>query len=274
MFEQFIRWIKTEIEPPPPWGAYHWAMLALTAAGMVALFALSPRLRERPRLVRVLTNCFGGLLLALEVFKQLFYSVHVGESGVYWEYPWHIFPWQFCSTPAYACLALFFLPKGRLRGYVCCFLGTYGAFGGATVLLHPHVVLIEYWFVNIHTMIWHMSLVLVGVLQWAGGTIPKTLRAFWGGTAVFALFALVALVLDFSLPQLAEEGFNMFFISPYAPCTILFLQELWQSAPYPVFLAVYLIGFAAIAAAIFAAVHGGYALAEIIRKRYRVYKEK
>ena len=153
-------------------------------------------------------------------------------------------------------------------------MGTYGAFGGATVLLHPHAVLIEYWFVDIHTMIWHMSLVLVGVLQWASGTIPKTLRAFWGGTAVFALFALVALVLDFSLPQLAEEGFNMFFISPYAPCTILFLQELWQSAPYPVFLAVYLIGFAAIAAAIFAAVHGGCALAGLVRKKVRRIKEK
>lgn len=268
MFEAFIRWIKTEIQPPPPWGAYHWSILALTAAGMIALFALSGRLRRRPRAVRIMTNCFGGLLIALEVLKQLFYSVHIGDAGIYWEYPWHIFPWQFCSTPAYACLVLFFLPKqNRLRSFLCCFLGTYGAFGGATVLLHPHTVLIEYWFVDIHTMIWHMSLVLVGALQWAGGTIGRDIRTFLGGTAVFLFFALVALALDLALPQLAEQGFNMFYISPYTPCTILLLQDIWLSVPYPVFLLIYLAGFAAIAAAIFAAVHGGYALAgRLLRK--------
>ena len=66
------------------------------------------------------------------------------------------------------------------------------------------------------------------------------------------MLVAVALTLNLSLKQLSLEcGFNMFYISPYVPCTILFMVEIWEVAPYPVFLAAYVLGFSLIALAIF-----------------------
>ena len=37
--------------------------------------------------------------------------------------------------------------------------------------------------------------------------------------------------------------FNMFFISPYFPCTLPVLSEIYPVVPYPVFLLLYVLGF-------------------------------
>lgn len=254
--EAFIRFFKTEITPPKPWGAYHLCCLAAMSALVVLLLVFSGKLQKRPRLVRALTAGIGLVLFAAELLKQVLYGLHIGENGVFWEYPWHIFPFQLCSTPLYVCLALLFMPEGKVRRALCAYLGTFGLFGGLTVMLHPNAVLNRFLFVDIHTMLWHVGLVVLGALQWAGGAINSKAGDFLGASVVFALFVLTAFLLNLCLPQLAEENFNMFYISPYIPCTILLLTNIWEQLPYPAFLAIYVFGFAAISGAIFAAACG------------------
>lgn len=264
--EAVIRFFKTEITPPNPWGAYHLSCLAVMAAIVVLLLVLGGKLQKRPRLVRKFTASIGIFLLAAELLKQVLYGLHIGENGVYWEYPWHIFPFQLCSTPLYVCLALLFLPEGKVRRALCAYLGTFGLFGGLTVMLHPNAVFNDFLFVDIHTMFWHVGLVVLGVLQWTGGEIRPKAGDFVGATLVFALFVLTAFLMNVFLPQLAEENFNMFYISPYIPCTILLLTKIWEQLPYPAFLAIYVLGFVAISGAIFIAACGLRKAAERLRR--------
>ena len=248
-----VNFFETKITPPKAWGAYHLCCLAVVAVLTAVIFACGRKLRADRGLSHKITCVAGGILIFIELLKNLFYGLEVAADGsVYWDYPWQIFPFQFCSTPMYVCFVLMFTKQGKFREALNAFLATYGAFGGAVVLLHPNSVLVDFLFIDIHTMLWHGTLFLLGALQWGGGTFRFRLSSYLGETAVFLVLVAVALTLNLSLKQLSLEcGFNMFYISPYVPCTILFMVKIWEVAPYPVFLAVYVLGFALIALAIF-----------------------
>lgn len=249
--KDIVLFFETKVTAPRPFGAYHLACLALLALCVALLAAFGKKLRANPRTVRRLTAGTGGALLALEAFKQVLYGLHAGTNGVFWEYPWWIFPLQMCSTPLYACVALFFCPEGRIRRALCCYLGTFGMFGGIVVMLLPATVFTDLLFANLHTMLWHIALVSLGILQWCGKAIEKNSDLI-GGAAVFLVFAGIAVTLDCALPQLAEEGFNMFYLSPYIPASMSgFAKRFWELMPYPVYLLAYLLGFTGVAAAIF-----------------------
>ena len=250
--KQIILFFETKVQTPKPWGAYHLCCMAVLILCIVLLVAFGKKLRAEPQLVRRLTVGTGLGLLALEALKQLFYGLHVGENGIYWDYPWWVFPLQMCSTPMYVCIALSFFPEGRVQRALCTYLGTFGMVGGIAVMLLPSTVFTDLLFVNLHTMIWHILLVCLGVLQWCGGTAGQKASDLIGCAAVFALFAGIAATLDCALPQLAEEGFNMFYLSPYIPISMSdFVAWFWGTAPYPVYLLTYSLGFIGVAAAIF-----------------------
>ena len=269
--EQVILFFETKIPTPRPWGAYHLCCMAVLAAAVALLVAFGRKLRANPKLVHRLTAGTGSFLIVIEAFKQVFYGLHVGDGGIFWDYPWWIFPMQMCSTPMYAALALLFFREGRMHRALCTYLGTFGMIGGIVVMLLPSTVFTDLLFVDIHTMVWHILLVCLGVLQWSGGTAGQKPSDLLGGAAVFAVFAGIAAALDCALPQLAEEGFNMFYLSPYIPIAMSdFVEWFWAAVPYPVYLLTYLLGFTGVAAAVFFPARAIRAAAE----RARAKKEK
>lgn len=260
--EEIILFFETKIKTPLPWGTYHLCCLGVLALCTVLLFAFGKRLRKNPRTVRRLTAGIGIFLLVIELFKQVLIGLHADENGVYWDYPWYAFPFQLCSTPLYACIALLFCPEGRVRQALCCYLGTFGMIGGIAVMLIPSTVFVDTLFLDLHTMAWHICLVLLGVLQWSGGTIGMRFSDLCGGSIVFLICVCIAVALNLSLPQYAEEGFNMFYLSPYVPISMSdFVEKLWENVPYPVYLIGYVLALLLAAAAIFYA-------ARAIRKAY------
>lgn len=255
--EKVILFFETTITTPQPWGAYHLCCMGVLVACVALLVGFGRKLRANPKAVRRMTAAAGVFLITIEILKQVFYGLHVGENGIYWDYPWWVFPLQMCSTPMYVCFALLFFREGRIQRALCSYLGTFGMFGGIVVMLLPSTVFTDLLFVDLHTMIWHILLVCLGVLQWCGGTAGQKAGDFIGCTILFALFAGIAAALDGALPQLAEEGFNMFYLSPYIPVSMSeFVEWFWESVPYPVYLLTYLAGFTAVAAAIFFSARG------------------
>ena len=138
--KQIILFFETKVQTPEPWGIYHLCCMLILVACAVLLVAFGKRLRAEPGLVRRLTIGTGIFLIAIEALKQVFYGLHTGANGIYWDYPWWVFPLQMCSTPMYACLALLFFRAGRIQRALCTYLGTFGMVGGITVMLLPSTV--------------------------------------------------------------------------------------------------------------------------------------
>lgn len=251
--ENVIRFFQASSPEPRPWGIYHFFCLGILGILIAVIAACGKRLRKNPKIVRGLTAGLGAVLLVSEILKQIFSSVRIADGAIDWDYPWHIFPFQLCSTPLYVCIALFFLREGRVRRALCCYLGTFGIVGGAVVMAAPESVYITSLFINIHTMLWHMGLILLGVLQWCGGAIRPEAADWIGSVFVFLLFVITAFLLNLLLPQYADENFNMFYISPYvSPSSSPIFEFVWNNVPYPLYLVCYIAGFILISGLIFA----------------------
>jgi hypothetical protein len=63
----------------------------------------------------------------------------------------------------------------------------------------------------------------------------------------------------------------MFFISRHYPCTLPVLADIYAKVPYPVFLCIYLVGFAVVSALIYGIEKG--ILALIYRRKHKKLKE-
>ena len=96
-------------------------------------------------------------------------------------------------------------------------------------------------------------------------------RVFFGSLVPFCVLSAVAMGLNMAVPAIlnaqgiTDFTFNMFFISHRFPCTLPVLSGIYPVVPYPVFLLLYLVGFAAVAAIIFAAEKGTVALTQRCR---------
>lgn len=238
---------------PRPWGFYHFAWLLILAAMIAGIALAAPALRANRRLTHGITYGIGAFLLTIELLKQIFSGMHADGGAVTWDYPWYIFPFQLCTTPLYVCLLLPFA-RGMARRWLSAYLGSFGMLGGIAVMLVPQTVFCDLLFINLHTMLWHTGLIVLGTVQWVSAEIRPCACDFLGGACVFLLFTAIAAALNFAFRRYAGEGFNMFYISPFVPVPSLPLIEHFRlSVPYPVYLCVYVIVLCAGAAIAFAA---------------------
>ena len=114
---------------------------------------------------------FGCLLLALEIYKQIF-CLRVNHP-----YNWNDFPFQFCSTPMFLMIPAALLRPGRVKEALYKFLAFYGCLAGVSVMFYPTVISeAVYLTMIVHTMIWHVSMIVVGVYVIASRGYGKNLR--------------------------------------------------------------------------------------------------
>lgn len=255
-FERILYLLQADMESPVSYGVWHICFLLLTVAA--SAFAVW-RFRDASEktLRRVLLTVWV-VLVALEVYKQLVYSLSVSDQTASWSYQWYAFPFQFCSTPLYVLPFAIFPRSERVRSAVMSFLATFSLFGGLAVMAYPGDVFISMIGINIQTMVHHGSQLVLGALMVAWNRRSMDKVFFARGVTVFAMLASVAMLLNIGVhAALAAAGmgdttFNMFFISPYHPCTLPVLSAIYPLVPYPVFLGLYLFGFSVVAGIVFA----------------------
>lgn len=252
LFEKIVYALQIGMETPTLYGAWHIVFLLLTIAASVLLVW---RYRDASdRTLRKLLLVIWVVMVALEVYKQLVFSMDVSDDGVAsWAYQWYAFPFQFCSTPLFALPFLIWMKEGRVRDAIMAFLSTFSLFAGLAVMLYPADVFIGMIGINIQTMVHHGVQVALGVLLAARYHHRLDRRFYLGSLAVFSVFAAVAMALNLGVHALLVAGgsdatFNMFFISPYHDCTLPVLSAIDPLVPYPVFLLIYLVGFAVVSA--------------------------
>ncbi len=240
-FESILAILDQRMTRPTLYGWYH--LLCLGIVILLSLFFVLVGKKMTAKSVNGVLKCAAITLLLFEVYKQLNYSYNVSEDT--WGYQWYAFPFQFCSTPMYVMLLAGCLKKGKLRNCLCSFLATYGLFAGTAVMLYPGDVFISTIGINIQTMVHHGMMVVIGVMMYASGSAKFSHSTIFKGLPIFACLVGLALGMNALYHQYgpADQTFNMFYISPYYPCTLPVLSTIYPLVPYPAFLCIYVFGF-------------------------------
>ena len=251
VFEKIVYALQYRAACPRSYGIWHIFFLLLVIAASILLVR---RFRDTSdETLRKLLFVFWVIMVALEAYKQLVYSMDVSDGVASWHYQWYAFPFQFCSTPMYALPFIIWLKDGRVRDAVIAFMATFSLFAGVAVMIYPGDVFITMVGINIQTMYHHGTQVVLGVFLAAYCRRRLDKRFYLGSLTVFSCFAALAMILNVGVHALlvangSDATFNMFFISPYHPCTLPVLSAIYPKVPYPVFLLIYLVGFAAVSA--------------------------
>lgn len=243
--EEFMNFLQGRMNTPGLFGWFHIVCLAIMIGICVLIYIF--RKKISPKMVNTIILCTGIAIILLEVYKQLVFSFNYngGNGNSYWDFQWYAFPFQFCSTPMYIMLLAGILRKGKIHDTLLCYLATYALFAGLVVMAYPGDVFISYIGINIQTMVCHGGMFIIGFLILATRSIKFDFRSILKATIVFVIMLILALLMNIIWHHCSnsDETFNMFYISPYFPCTLPLVSIIYANAPYAVFLLCYVVGF-------------------------------
>ncbi|MBQ5725313.1 MAG: YwaF family protein [Clostridia bacterium] len=256
-FQKLVYALQWEMERPTNYGAFHIASLLLVVL-LTAFLIIRFRNTSDKTLRRILLVAWL-VMVVLEVFKQFSFTLD-SDDGITarWDFQWYAFPFQFCSTPLYALPLAIFLPEGKVRRAVMTFLCTFSLFAGLAVMLYPNDVFVRTIGIDVQTMVHHGLQVALGIFLAVYNHRHLNKRHFAWSLLVFYAFAAIAMGMNLGVYHLLgiRDTFNMFYISPYFDCTLPVLSGIYKATPYPVFLLIYLVGFALVSAIVYAAEKG------------------
>jgi len=242
VIDGILEWLSGRMPTPVPYKSltqswFHYLALFLFVLAIVA--AVRWLKDAAPRRVRLFVLIGGCILLGFEIYKQLIMNYQTG-----WDYQWYIFPFQFCSTPIYITLLAGLSRPGKFQTVLYEFLATYGLFAGIAVMLYPNTVFIDLIGINIQTMVHHGTMAVVGIALLVR-VVKIRWRALFNAASVFVVLFVIAMVLNFIHNSWIQDGvFNMFFINDRYGNHLPILSTIYAAAPYPIFLIIYVIGFA------------------------------
>jgi hypothetical protein len=147
---------------PRTFGAFH----LISIIAVIALCALVIRKRElfNEKRIPYVLLAVGAVMTVLEIYKQLIHGFYIEDGVFHWDYPWYIFPFQFCSSPLYIFPIIAFTKNEKLRDACIAYMMTFSLFAGLAVFAYPGDVFIETAGICLQTMVHHGSQVILGVL--------------------------------------------------------------------------------------------------------------
>lgn len=243
-------------QAPKLFGGFHIAGFLLTIAAII--LAVRTLKSAKDITFRKFLFFIWIILIVLEIYREVAFSLHLQDGVFFWDYAWYQFPFQLCGTPLYVIPIVIFAKDGKLRRACMSFLAIWSLFGGLTVLFYPADIFVDFIGICIQSFFHHAAQVLIGVVIAVrvakSGGLNK--RFFLGGLCVFTSLCSIAMVMNYLAYHIFKahsinDDFNMFFISPYYDCVLPILSEIQRITSYPVFLLTYFIGFTVIASIIF-----------------------
>ena len=234
------------MEAPTIGSAFH--IFAVLAVALVAVIAAVKVSRVRSDAVRIrILFVLGCVMLASEVYKQLFYY-YIVNDGVY---DWWFFPFQLCSVPMYMCILLPLFDKRSIiyksmLTFMCCFTFV----SAAAALIWPEDMLRPYVTLTWHGLIWHGILLFISVMIGLSGMADLTPRGFFRAVCLFLFLCVTAIVINVLAEPAAAahplpSGFtsypDMFYLSPYHVSLQPFVMQIGRAFGRPAAMAAYII---------------------------------
>lgn len=150
----------------------------------------------------------GLAMLLTEIWKQWCLTYRLGGG----QYNWWYFPFQLCSIPMYACLAISFLPSAKVQRMLLTFLMDYGLLAGIFTFFDTSGLHYTYALLTAHSYAWHVLLILLGIYTGSAAMAEASFADFAGATGIYLLCCGIATV--FNLAFSSYGTINMFYISP------------------------------------------------------------
>ncbi len=241
---------------PKIFGAFHIASIIVVI--LATVFATYKLKDASEQTFRKFLLIIWIVLWVGEIYREVCFSLSLSGGEFVWDYAWFIFPFQLCSSPLYALPFVIFLKESKLRDGFLCFLSLWSFFGGASVMIYAGDVFLNVLGVSIQAMVHHGAQVLIGVLIAVRNGKKMNLKYFLGGLYVYLGFLGTAMLLNVAVYHIfAAKGitdtFNMFFISPYFPCTLPVLSQIHAATSWGVVFPIYVLGFVLVAFIIYLA---------------------
>ena len=245
LFEKIISALQTESPQPTKYGWFHLMFLGLAIVSVVLLCVFCRKIKDKN--FRKIVAVSWGVMLIFEIYKQLVFSYNASSDT------WNSFPYQLCSTPLYLLPFVAFMKDSKISDGIILFIATFSLFGGLCVYVEPgDVFSTSFLGVHIQTMVHHGLQIVIGIYTAIYYAKKITLKNLFYSFIVFVVMLVIAIVLNLVVYHLiTKETFNMFFISPYYPCTLPVLSEVYQKVHYALFFIIYTFGFVFCASLIF-----------------------
>lgn len=241
---EVLAFLQAEMETPTSYGWFHllcWGVMLL----LIAVLCTKYR-KCSGEVIRKVVFYTAVLTAVLETYKQIVFSFHIGDNGVYFDFQWYSFPFQFCSSPMYVGLLTGIFRKGKVHEALCAYLATYSLFAGLCVMIYPNDVFIEMIGINIQTMVWHGGMVVIGIWLLVTQYVKLEHRSVMQAACVFVGVIGIAIVLNevaWYSGIIGDETFNMFYISRHFPGTLPVYSLVQEAVAYPWCLVIYIAAF-------------------------------
>lgn len=237
--EAILKILDSKMITPSPFGWFHWLFIIITILSCVLIPKFTKNLDDKQN--SKLLFYLSILFIVMEIYKQIIFSYDCDTGN--WKYKWHAFPYQFCSLPMYLTFIVSFLKKSKLKDAIYMLLATYSIVAGIAVMLVPSTVFTSTIGVNIHTMVHHSLMVIIGIYLLSTNRVQLNIKNFINAIYLFLASLTLALILNITVHNISAldaDDFNMFYISPYFNTPMSFLDDFQNYVPYPIFLFSYI----------------------------------
>ena len=217
----FLNMTAWSMESPQLFGSFHIiaSLLAVAVAVLAAAFFFFFFMTE-DQVCRILASA-GWILIALEVYKQLFlYYVVNGGAFDFW-----FFPFQLCSVPMFLCIFLSAIKK-KARATMMTFMGGYTLLSALAALIFPEDILRPYIVLTAHGFIWHGILLFISLLIIFTGFFDTGIHGIRGAAILFVILCVIAIIINIAVepvmpairaahPGVAHDWSAMFYLNPF-----------------------------------------------------------
>ena len=216
--DTFFESIALPMEVIPSYSAFH---IFYTLIGFAVCAFAAWKLRGvSDRTSGVILFSLGLILALSEVFKQLFYFFVIKDGS----YSWGDIPFQLCSVPMYMCLIVPWLKPGKVQRGMYSFMVLYNLLGGAISFTEPSGLFLNYWFLTVHALIWHMLRVFIGLFICFSRRGGNQKSDYVSATWTFIALCGIAFGLNCFVQYGLGKNMNMFFVGPGNSPIIVFSQ--------------------------------------------------
>ena len=204
--QKYLLPLLHRMERPTAWGTFHslFFFIGIPAAILIAFWLRKISKKSEKHLFFTI----GTLLILSEIFKGLAFTAIEGA------YRFDLIPFQLCSIPMYLCILIPMLPEGKLSGAMRTFIATFGLMGGVASYIAPGTMCREWFELTLHSFIWHLILIFLGVYVFFSQNTKIQKRDFLGAEILYLSLCAIAFGINLLCTNAPGIDVNMFYIGP------------------------------------------------------------